>query len=300
MPPSAAPLSDNIRGMLWMLLTAFLLTVAAAQAKHLGQNLPIAEIVCFRMALGVVFTLPWLVRRGIGGLATQRLRTHFWRAVLGIGSYVLYIYAISNMLLANAVALAFSTPLWMILVSRLTLGERAGWARGLATLVGFAGVLVIARPDVEISLPAVAALAGALLLSLAMISVKRLSATESSVKIAFYLQLFGLLFTLPNTVVSWVTPAPAEWLHLLALGVVGTIGLVTQARAYGTGAPTAVAPVDFTRLPLAVILGMMFFGELPEAIAFAGMALILAAIFYISRQERRASKSSAKTVEDGH
>jgi drug/metabolite transporter (DMT)-like permease len=286
--------------MLWMLLTAALLTVAAAQAKHLGQTLPIAEVVWFRMVLGVVFVLPWLLRRGIGGLATQRLRAHFWRAVLGIGSYVLYIYAISNMLLANAVALAFSTPLWMILVSRLTLGERAGWARGLATAVGFAGVLVIARPDVEISLPAVAALAGALLLSLAMISVKRLSATESSVKIAFYLQLFGALFTLPNTVVSWVTPTPSEWLQLIALGVVGTIGLVTQARAYGTGAPTAVAPVDFTRLPLAVVLGMIFFGEVPEATAFAGMVLILAAIFYISQRERSGRRSSKKTVTKRH
>ena len=237
MPPSAAPLSDNVRGMLWMLLTTFLLTVAAAQAKQLGQRLPIAEVVFFRMALGFLFMLPWMLRGGIANLATQRLKVHFWRAALGIGSYVLYIYAISNMLLANAVALAFSTPLWMILVSRLTLGERAGWARGLATLAGFAGILIIARPDVEISLPALAALAAALLLSLAMISVKRLSATDSSAKIAFYLQVFGTLFTLPNTVVSWVPPTPIEWVNLIALGMVGTVGLVTQARAYGTGAP---------------------------------------------------------------
>ena len=208
MPPSPAPLSDNVRGMLWMLLTAFLLTVAAAQAKQLGQRLPIAEVVCFRMALGFLFMLPWMLRGGIANLATQRLKIHFWRAALGIGSYVLYIYAISNMMLANAVALAFSTPLWMILVSRLTLGERAGWARGLATFAGFVGILIIARPDVEISLPALAALAAALLLSLAMISVKRLSATDSSAKIAFYLQVFGTLFTLPNTVVSWVPPTP--------------------------------------------------------------------------------------------
>ena len=185
MPPSAAPLSDNVRGMLWMLLTAFLLTVAAAQAKQLGQRLPIAEVVFFRMALGFLFMLPWMLRRGVSGLATQRLKIHFWRAALGIGSYVLYIYAISNMLLANAVALAFSTPLWMILVSRLTLGERAGWARGLATFAGFAGILVIARPDVEISLPAVAALAcRPSACPLAMISVKSLSTTESSTKIA--------------------------------------------------------------------------------------------------------------------
>ncbi len=295
MPPPPTPLSDNVRGMLWMLLTAFLLTVAAAQAKQLGQRLPIAEVVCFRMALGFLFMLPWMLRGGLAGLATQRLKIHFWRAALGIGSYVLYIYAISNMMLANAVALAFSTPLWMILVSRLALGERAGWARGLATIAGFAGILVIARPDVEISLPALAALAAALLLSLAMISVKRLSATDSSAKIAFYLQVFGTLFTLPNTVISWVTPTPLEWVNLIALGMVGTVGLVTQARAYGTGEPTAVAPVDFIRLPLAILIGMVFFAELPNPVAFAGMAMIIAALLFISQHERLARKSRPKT-----
>lgn len=298
MAPSPPPLTDNMRGMLWMLLTAFLLTVTAAMVKQLGHTLPVAEIVFFRMVIGVLFMLPWMLRHGITGIATQRIQAHFWRAVLGIGAYVLYVYAVSNMLLANAVALAFSTPLWMIPVSRAMLGERSGRTRELATVVGFLGVLVIARPDVEISLPALAALVGAFLLSLAMISVKRLSSTESSTKIAFYLQFFGIIFTAPNTALSWQAPTHSEWLILIVLGMIGTMGLVTQARAYGIGAPTAVAPVDFTRLPLAVLLGMVFFGEFPDATAFAGMALIIAAILAISRRERGRPKSSAKTAED--
>lgn len=289
MPPSAAPspLSDNLRGILWMLLTAFLLTGTAAISKFLGRTLPVVEIVFFRMALGALIMLPWLVRHGVKGLATQRLATHFWRAILGVGAFVLYIYAVSNMLLANAVALAFSTPLWMIVMSHLMLGTRTGPARGVATLVGFIGILVIARPDVEISLPAVAALASAFLLSIAMIYVKRLSATESSAKLAFYVQFFGALFTLPNAALAWQDPTPVEWWWLIGVGVVGAIGLVTQARAYGIGNPTAVTPVDFTRLPIAVMLGMMFFGELPDAWAFAGMVLIAGSILFISHRERR-------------
>lgn len=287
-PAGRPALSANVQGILWMLLTAFLLTATAAVSKHLGRGgLPVIEIVFFRMAVGALATLPWLLRDGVRGFATQRLATHFWRAILGVGSFVLYIYAVNNMLLANAVALAFSTPLWMIVMSHLMLGDRAGLARGGATVVGFIGILVIARPDVEISLPALAALTSAFLLSLALIYVKRLTATEAPAKLAFYVQFFGTLFTLPPAVLAWQAPTTLEWAWLLALGLFGSIGQVCQARAYGVGATTAVAPVDFTRLPIAVILGMIFFGELPTVWAFVGMALIAGAILFISRRESR-------------
>ena len=295
MPFSAAPspLSNNVKGILWMLATAVLLTGTAAISKYLGRTLPVVEIVFFRMALGALVMLPWMLRHGPRGLATRRLATHFWRSILGVGAFVLYIYAVSNMLLANAVALAFSTPLWMIVMSHLMLGERAGPARGIATVIGFAGILVIARPDVEISLPALAALASAFLLSLAMIYVKRLSSTESPTKLAFYVQFFGAVFTAPSTVLAWQTPNAVEWTWLIVLGLTGALGLVTQARAYAIGSPTAVTPVDFTRLPIAVLLGMVFFGELPDLWAFAGMALIVGTILFISRHERHRRRTES-------
>lgn len=293
--PAAAPppISDNVRGMAWMLVTAFVLTVTSAIVKQLGQTLPVAEIVCFRMGLGALLILPVAVRGGWSGLATRRLRGHFWRAVTGIAAFVLVVYALSHLMLANATALGFSTPLWMIVVSRLTIGERAGWARGLATVVGFAGIVIIARPDVEITLPAIAALAGAFLVSLAMIQVRQLSATESPFKLAFYLQAFGALFTAPSTMLGWQSPTPGEWGLLLGVGLVGTIGLFCQARAYGSGEPTAVAPVDFTRLPFAVLIGAMFFGEWPDAVATAGMILVAASVLFISYREHRAKRRAA-------
>ena len=281
-------LSANFRGILWMALTAFLLTVTAALMKGAGQSLPVAEIVCIRMTIGALSMLPWVLRGGLAGIATRRLGGHFVRAVLGIGGFVLYVYAISNMLLANALALAFTTPLWMIIVSRILLGEKAGWPRTIATVIGFGGVLIVARPDVEISLPALAALASAFLISLAMLYIKRLSDTESPEKLAFYVQLFGALFTAPVVALNWQTPTPFDWWVLVAAGLIGTFGLFTQAKAYGTGNPTAVAPVDFIRLPMAVVLGIAFFGELPDVTGFIGMAVVIGAVLFISRRERTA------------
>ncbi|MBL6927647.1 MAG: DMT family transporter [Rhodospirillales bacterium] len=283
-PDPQSALSANMRGILWMALTAFLLTVTAALMKGAGQALPLAEIVCIRMTIGALSALPWMLRGGLAGLGTHRLGGHFVRAVLGISAFTLYTYAITNMLLANAMALAFTTPLWMIIVSRIVRGENAGWPRAIATIVGFAGVLVIARPDVEISLPALAALTSAFLLSLAMLHVKHLSSTESPEKLAFYVQLFGAVFTAPVMLMDWQTPTGSDWTILLAAGVIGTFGLFGQAKAYSTGNPTAVAPVDFTRLPIAVLLGVLFFGELPDAVAFGGMAIVIGALLFISRR----------------
>jgi drug/metabolite transporter (DMT)-like permease len=285
--PEAVLTSSNLRGILWMLVTAVLLTVTGALFKQLGQTLPIAEIVFIRMVLGTLFMIPWVLRVGVRGLATRQLGLHLLRAVFGIGAFVLYVYAISNMLLANAVALAFSTPLWMILVARLITGEVAGMRRGIATVVGFLGVLIVARPDIDVDLAALAALGSALLICLAMQCVKRLSRDDSSAKITFYLQGFGALFTLPHTVVYWQLPTVTEWGLLIGVGLIGTAGLYCQARAYGTGDATAVAPVDFSRLPMAVVIGMLFFHEVPDFWAFVGMAVILVAILYISRRERK-------------
>jgi drug/metabolite transporter (DMT)-like permease len=146
---------------------------------------------------------------------------------------------------------------------------------------------------VEISLPAMAALASAFLLSIAMIYVKRLSATESPIKLAFYVQFFGAVFTTPSTALAWQAPSAIEWTWLTAIGVIGALGLITQARAYAIGNPTAVTPVDFTRLPIAVLLGMVFFGELSDLWAFAGMALIVGAILFISRHERHRRRNES-------
>ena len=288
--PRPAGLSANLRGMLWMLGAASIFTLGSAIIKDLAQTLPLFEIVFFRLVLGALATLPLTLKAGPGALRTRRFGTHFIRALFGIGAFVFYVYAISNMLLANATALAFTSPLWMIPIAWVWLGERAGPWRIGAAMVGFTGVLIIARPDIEISLPALAALAGACLMCLAMILVKQLSTTESPEKMAFYTQALGALFALPPTLLAWQAPNAVELAWLVIMGLISAIGLLCQARAYGTGDPTAVAPVDYTRLPMAILLGVFLFDELPDGTAFTGMAIILAAVLFLSYRERRARK----------
>lgn len=292
-PDATAPRADNLRGIMWMFFLAVSSTLLAAATKEVGRTLPAAEIAFFRMGIGALLVMPLMLRHGTAGFATRRIGGHFMRAALGIGGFVLSIYAISHMMLANAMALAFSTPLWLVVLSRLLLGERAGWVRAAATLTGFGGIVLIARPDVEITLAAVAAVAGAFLVALAMIELRKLSTTESTLKLIFYLQAFGALFTAPATILQWQSPDAFTWALLIGLGVSGPIPLVCQARAYTIGEPTAIAPVDYSRLPLAVLLGALFFGELPGPVAVTGMIVVVASILVISYNEHRARRRTA-------
>ena len=283
--------SANVRGMLWMLGAAASLTLVSAVTKELGRTLPISEMVFFRMGFGIFFLVPWMGKVGLAGVATNRLGLHLARALSGLLGLVLYVYAVNNMLLANATALGFSTPLWMIVVSFWWLRERVGIRRGGATVLGFVGVLIIARPDLAIDPAAGAALGSAFIICIAMILVKRLSTTEPAVRIVFYLSVFGVLFSAIPTVFQWVTPSAWELAMLFSTGLGGSVGLYCQARAYGVGDPTVVAPVDFTRLVLACVLGSLFFGELPDMWAFVGMSVILLSVFYISRRESLRSRA---------
>ena len=143
------PLTVNVRSMLWMLGAAVSLTVMGALIKYLSQSLPIGVIVFFRMLFALLFFLPWIVGAGIGFVSTKRLGLHLVRSLFGALSVICFVYAISRLILADAFALTYTTPLWMIIFAILFLGESVGLRRGMATVFGFAGVLVIVRPHLS-------------------------------------------------------------------------------------------------------------------------------------------------------
>ena len=281
----ASPISRNLRGMLWMLAAATCFTLMGALMKEASAGLPVAVVVFFRMGFSVLFFTPWVLWTRFQGLKTARLGVHLVRSLVGALSMVCFVYALSRLILADAVALSFTTPLWMVLGAALLLGERAGRRRTAATLFGFAGVLAIVRPHMDFEPASVVALLSAVFTCLAMIIVKKLSTTESPTTIAFYFNFFGTLFAAVPVILFWLAPSGYEALLLLGSGLGGMIGHTCLCRAYALGDATVVAPVDFARLPLATVIGMVFFLETPGIWSLAGLAMVLAALIYISRLE---------------
>jgi drug/metabolite transporter (DMT)-like permease len=271
-----------------MLAAVFALTLMFAVVKHLVQELPVFVVAIGRTAFALLLMLPWLMRVGLDGVKTQRPLGHAMRSFLGVSAFVCLVYALSKLLLADAMVLGFTSPLWSIIVSALILGEIAGLRRIAATLAGFAGVLLIVKPHGGIEPASLIALASALLTALAMITLKRLSATEPPTRIVFYFFLFGTLMLLGPAIATWQTPTLVQWGWLFAAGLFGAAGQDWLARAYDAAEVTIVAPFDFLRLPIAAVLGFALFDEMPDRWSILGMVIIVAASLYIARREAEA------------
>jgi len=267
----------DIAGAAFMLLNAGCLVMGVAIIRMLGRDLPEPVIVLFRFLFALAFFAPSVLRAGGGALlATRRPASHALRAACGYAGFVAFVYAASRMPLADVMALGFTQPLWAAAIGMLAFGERFSAARALALLAGFAGAMLVLRPGFAHAplLPALAALANALLTCIAMMTVKRLSATEPAGRIAALFLLVGTVLSVPGAWSAWTTPAPAALPWLVALGALAWVGQVALSRGYALGRFSTMAAMDFARLPAALALGWAAFAEMPDAPAIAGMALI--------------------------
>lgn len=279
------PRLDNLRGALWMLAAVTALSGMFVIIKDLAGELPVFVIALMRTVFALVMFGPWLARVGREGIATRRLGAHVLRAFFGIASFACVVYAVGELLLSDAMVLSFTAPMWSIAIAGLVLGEAIRRDRTAATLAGFAGVVMVVKPAGGIDPAMLVALGSAVLTSGAMITMKRLSATEPPARIVFYFFLFGTLFLLGPAIATWRTPSWAQLGWLAATGLLGSLGQHWLARAYEAAEVTVIAPLDFLRIALAAAFGFAFFGEVPDAWSAAGTAVIIAALLLITRRE---------------
>jgi drug/metabolite transporter (DMT)-like permease len=286
-------LTPNVIGVLWMMLAVTALTGMFAIAKHLMTSLPMLEVGLFRFLMSLLFYLPWLISNGIGALKTERPIAHFGRGFFGATSLVAGIYAVHHMRLADATVLTFTIPLWTILFAALFLGEKVRLRRSIATAVGFAGVLVMVKPQAGIEPAALVALLGAILATGAITTMKSLTRTEPTERIVFYFLFYGTIFLGLPAIYYFQMPTLTEWGWLALLGLLGSSGQYFLTRAYGAGEMTIIAPFDFTRIIIAGLLGYFLFNELPDAWGVVGATIIMGSCAYIVHREATIRKEEA-------
>jgi drug/metabolite transporter (DMT)-like permease len=261
--------------------------------------IPPLEIVFFRNWVSLLLILPWVFRHGRLPVRTTRLKLHALRAVIGLSAMAGWFYAISIMPLAPAVALNFTVPLFAMIVAILLLGERPGLHRWGATIVGFAGVIVILQPGaIEIGLGPVLALSSALGFALSMSFIKMLSRTDSPSTIVFYQVLFMTPLSLGPALAVWQTPGWSEFAWLVALGTLATAAHLSMARSLSVAEASAVASLDFVRLPFVAAIGYFVFAEIPVAMTWIGGAIIIASSVYIARREALKGRASARATRE--
>lgn len=275
------------RGIVLMLISVILFACMDAAVKWLGATYPTMQIVFFRSVFAFI-PLSLFLFRGIGlaALRTQRPLQHIVRSLTGLTAMSCFFYAYSQMPLANAVAISFAAPMFMTALSVPLLGEKVGPRRWIAAIVGFAGVLVIVRPDAGLlDAAAPIALAGTVFYALAMIFVRRLGRTETSTAIVFY-------FTVCATLVSgifmpfvWVAPDAQGWVLLILVGLIGGLAQMAMTMALRLADISVVAPFDYTGLLWTALLGFLIWSDIPGIHVWIGAAIVVACGIYILYRE---------------
>jgi len=281
-------LPPNFRGILWLSLGAFLFSVVDVFVKSLGGRFHPIEISFFRYACGLVFLMPLFLRMGIADLKTERLPLHLLRMGLAFAAQLGIFITVIHMPLADATAFMFSKPLFTTVVAVFMLHEVVSGRRWGATIVGFVGVLVLVRPGAEAINPiALVAVASALTFAIANVLIRKMSTTEPTGRILFYYHIGGVLLFAGPAAYVWTMPQGIEWVLLISIGGLTTVGIFCFMRAFTVGEANAVGPAENLRLIYAAFFGYLLFAEIPSVWTEIGATIIVASTVYIARVEAR-------------
>lgn len=274
------------RAILFILAAALLFALAACCVKALEGGVPLAQVVLFRSIFALPVLLPLLSQAGgWPALRTENPMGHVWRTMFGLVGMGGAFYGYATMPLATVTALGFTMPLFLTLLAVPLLGERVGWRRGSAVLVGFLGVMLMVRPTGAGTVglwPSLIVLVAALAWALSMITIRRMGeAGESGVSIVLWFAIGSSLVALLLSLPGWVWPDAWQWLLLLGIGIISAGAQLLMTDAYRSGEPTLVAPFEYSGIIWTTLLGAIIWAEAPDGWDGVGIVVLVGSGLYI-------------------
>lgn len=289
--------SGAVKGAACILVSTFCFGVAAAIVKLLSPTYSVFQIAFFRNLFGLVPTIWWSARLGARGFQTSRPFAHFWRCFFGLANMLLIFAAYSMISLPDATSISFAGPLFITALSTPLLGERVGRHRWTAVLAGFVGVLIVMKPGTgAFHHGGLLALAGAFCFAIAMISLRKLRATENTEVTTFYFTAIATGLTAMLLPLGWKTPDRHGALLLVTIGLISGVGQYFLTRAYGYADASVISPFSYTSMIWASLLGAMLWGDTLTLSTVAGTAIVIASGLYILHREHLRSHSADAQV----
>jgi drug/metabolite transporter (DMT)-like permease len=281
-------LSVALRGALWMGGAVLSFSLMAIAVRELLRTMGSFEILFLRSVVSLVIMLAVLPRVGVQRLRTQRFGLHVVRNLFHFGGQYAWVYAIGLLPLAMVFAIEFTMPVWAALLAMLILGERLNRGRLVMLALGLVGILIILKPGVEqVPLAALVMLVGSFAYAATMIGTKQLARTDSAVAVLFYMSVIQVPLALVPALQQWVTPGPADLPWIFAVGASGLTAHFCLTRSLRIADASLVVPIDFLRLPLIAVVGMVFYDEPLVLSILLGAAVIFAGTYYSIRRESR-------------
>jgi drug/metabolite transporter (DMT)-like permease len=277
-----------------MLTGIALFSINDALGKWLLTTYSVGELLLVRSAAALVLLAPFLRQVGFAAFArAPRPGLQIARVFVSTLEVAMFFWAVSYLPLADTVTFYLAGPIYVTALSVVLLGEKVGWHRWTAVIVGFVGVLLALRPTAaSVTLPALIALTGSIFFAFLMIATRVLRETPNTVLIAG--QIGGtLLFGVVIAPFGWITPSPRDLALLSLFGVLSIMALACVNRALKLAAASVVVPYQYTLIVWAIVLGYVVFGDAPDAFTLSGAAVIILAGLYIFWRERARGEQDA-------
>ncbi len=294
----ASRAADVKRAVLLMTASTVIFGCMAVCIRLASNQLHPFEIAFFRNFFGFIFILPMLVRHGPSLLRTNKLPLYLVRCLIGIVSMLAGFWAIVNLPLAQAIALSYSTPLFVTIGAVLVLGEIVRARRWTAVLVGFLGVVLIVRPGSDdFTAGSLVALMAAVASASVAISIKFLSRTEHPDAIVLYTTMLWVPMSLVPALFVWEMPVGITWLWIILAGGLGTTAHMFWTRALKLGDASMLTPISFLQILVVAVFGYFLFGEALDRWTVLGAAIIFGSNVYIARREARLARQAVTDPE---
>ena len=273
-------MTPTLRAALWMMGSITSFSAMAVAGRELGGSLDTFEIMMYRSLVGVIAVFTLATVYGTWEQINRRdFGTQIGRNLAHFTGQNLWFYAVTVIPLAQVFALEFTSPLWVIVLSPLILGERLTKVRALAAVLGFIGILCVARPTIAgLNAGVITAASSAIFFALTIMLTKRLTRSQTITCILFYLTVTQLVFgvIMAGYDGDIAVPEVAQMPLLLLIGVAGLMAHFCLTNALSIAPATGGVPIDFVRLPLIAVIGMLVYAEALDIWVFIGGAIIFA------------------------
>ena len=269
------------------LLAWVMLPIMDGFAKYLSSDLPVLQITWARYFFTVAFTLPimfFFFRKNL--VWTDKPKLQLIRGLILLTANVCFFYSISIISLAKALTLAFIAPLIVTAFSPIFLGEKVGFRRWSAVIIGFIGSMVVIRPGfVEINLASLAALGTGVMYGFYLIITRKLSSSDNPLLTLLLTGVVGAIiisFVMPFV---WIKPTLNQWSMMAAIGIFACVGHLFIILSLKYADASKLAPFSYFEIVTNIIIGYYFFSDFPDKWTFLGLFIIILSGIYISRRE---------------
>jgi drug/metabolite transporter (DMT)-like permease len=278
-----------------MLLAMLMFTLNDVMGKWLVATYSVGQVLLIRSAAAMIVLSPFLWRDGVKPLfAVERPGMQALRVLLSSAEVYCFYFAVITLPLADVMTYWLAAPIYVAAMSPFLLGERVGWRRWLAILIGFGGVVIALQPSAAtLTAPALISILGSFCFAFMMLSGRALRGTPDTTLV--FWQIVGAgLFGVVTAPFGWVTPTAVDLALLGLLGVVAMVAHMLVNRALKLADAAVVAPFQYTLLFWAVIFGFIVFGDIPRPAMLVGAAIIVAAGLFIFFRERMLEKQGLR------